>query len=433
MTDAKSDLAAGSATAARQEPLHIAYLTGEYPRATDTFIQREVAALRAQGFQVTTCSIRRTGADHLVGPEQQAEAANTFYVLAAALRPLVGLRAHARALRSPRRYFAALRLAMKTAPGGAKAMIYQMFYFAEAVVLADHLDRQGVRHLHNHIAKASCTVAMLVDALSDISYSFTLHGPDIFFEPIRWRLDEKIARATFVACISDFCRSQGMSFAARDHWDRMHIIHCGVTPDRYQAPQGRPGNSLLFVGRLAAVKGVPILLEAVKRLRQDHPEVTLTLIGDGPERPQLEAEAKALGLADGVAFLGYKSQSDVAEALQHTDALVLPSFAEGVPVVLMEAMAAALPVVTTQIAGIPELVQDGVSGHLVPPGNVDALTAALAVVLGDPDKAAAMGAAGRQIVERDYDVSREAARLGQLFRSYLAGAAPQDKRPEVPE
>jgi glycosyltransferase involved in cell wall biosynthesis len=414
------------------DPMHIAYLTGEYPRATDTFIQREVSALRDQGFTVSTCSIRRTGVEHLVGDEQRAEQGRTFHVLEAALRPITALRAHLRALGSPRRYLRALKLAIKTSPGGVKPTLYQLFYFAEAVVLADHLRRNGVQHLHNHIAKASCTVAMLCNELSGIPYSFTLHGPDIFFEPIRWRLDAKIARARFVACISDFCRSQGMSFAHRRDWSRMHIVHCGVTPDRYDSAPARNGNHLLFVGRLAAVKGVPVLLEALVEARRDNPDLRLSLIGDGPERAELQAEAQALGLGDAVNFLGYRSQSEVADMLAKVDALVLPSFAEGVPVVLMEAMAAGLPVVTTRIAGIPELVEDSVSGHLVPPGDVSALSDALRDVLADPDRAAQMGVAGRAKVRADFDISQEAARLGGLFRAYHLDQPPNAVRAPLP-
>ena len=409
----------------------IAYLTGEYPRATDTFIQREVAALRDQGMEVLTCSIRRTGVEHLVGPEQKAEAARTFYVLAAAKRPLQLLRSHAQALiRSPGRYWRGLRLALRTSPGGAKAGLYQLFYFTEAVVLADHLRRNGVQHLHNHIAKASCTVAMLCEQVSGIPYSFTLHGPDIFFEPIRWRLDEKIARASFVACISEFCRSQGMVFSDPAHWDRLHIVHCGVMPDRYAPPANRTGQRALFVGRLAAVKGLPVLFQAVQSLIKTLPGFHLTLIGDGPERAALERMAADMGLSGHLSFVGYKSQSEVATYLGQSDLLVLPSFAEGVPVVLMEAMAAQLPVVTTQIAGVPELVRDGVSGRLVPPGDANALHDALAQVLADPEQAAKMGAAGRAHVSAQYDITTEAGWLGSLLRGYIAGTPPTTKRPK---
>lgn len=403
----------------------IAYLTGEYPRASDTFIQREVAALRELGHEVLTCSIRRTGAEHHVGPEQRAEAAATFNVLKAARNPARLVSAHIRYLKRPGTYFRALVLAWRTAPKGLKGRLYQLFYFAEAAVLADHLQRNDVTHLHNHIAKASCTVAMLVNALSGVPYSFTIHGPDIFFEPMHWRIDEKVARAQFVACISHFCRSQVMCFAAPEHWSRLHIVHCGVDPDRYSDDGvGREtGTRLLFVGRLAGVKGVPVLLQALARLKTQHPALQLTLIGDGPERPRIEAEAKALGLGDNTRFLGYQSQDAVAEALQQSDLFVLPSFAEGLPVVLMEAMAAALPVVTTRIAGVPELVQDGESGLLVAPGDVDALSTALETLVSDPKRRARMGRAGREKVCAEFDIMTEARKLSALFRQ-PAGNAP---------
>ncbi|WP_353473411.1 glycosyltransferase [Salipiger sp. H15] len=392
----------------------IAYLTGEYPRASDTFIQREVAALRMLGHEVLTCSIRTTGPEHLVGPEQREEHARTFRVLAACRSPLRLLRAHARWLRHPSRYLRALSLAWRTAPKGIRGRCFNLIYFAEAGVLASHLAEAGAQHLHNHIAKASCTVAMLASELSGIPYSFTIHGPDIFFEPLHWRIDEKARRARFVACISAFCRAQLMCFAAPGDWDRLHIVHCGIDPARY-APSAHDGQDLLFVGRLAGVKGVPLLLRALASLAPRHPALRLRLIGDGPERAALEAMTRDLGIAGRTEFLGYRSQAEVAEALAGADVFVLPSFAEGVPVVLMEALAAQVPVVTTRIAGVPELVEHGTSGLLVPPGDAEALAAALEVLLADPDRRRAMGAAGRARVEAEFDVTIEAAKLSALF------------------
>ncbi|MGX0902386.1 glycosyltransferase involved in cell wall biosynthesis [Roseovarius sp. MBR-79] len=407
--------------------LRIAYLTGEYPRATDTFIQREVAGLRALGLTVETCSVRRTGAEHHTGPEQRAEAARTFHVLEAtlSLRLIPALLA---AWRRPGRWFAALRLAWRTSPGGLRALAYQMVYLAEATALAHHLRARGVTHIHNHIAKSSGTVAMLASEMSGIPYSFTLHGPDIFYEPHHWRLDEKIARARFVACISHFARSQAMVFSDPAHWDKLHIVHCGVDPALYDGARGGGPAHLVFVGRLAAVKGVPVLLEAMQGLIADHPGLRLTLVGDGPERAALEARAEVLrGHVD---FVGYKSQDEVAALLREATALVLPSFAEGLPVVLMEALAARVPVVATRIAGVAELVEDGVSGRLVAPGDVRALRAALAEVLGDGTLRAGMGAAGRARVVAEFDSAREAAWLAQLLNGYSRGTPPATVRPE---
>ncbi|MEM9579113.1 MAG: glycosyltransferase family 4 protein [Pseudomonadota bacterium] len=410
----------------------IAYLTGEYPRATDTFIQREVAALRRLGMTVETCSIRRTDPSHHVGPEQHSEAANTFHVLEAARHPLRLAAAHLSLLTaSPRRYVRALKLAWTTRAPGAKAALYQLIYFAEAAVLARHMQQRGITHLHNHIATASCTVAMLASRLSGIPFSFTLHGPDIFFEPHRWRLDAKIAEARFVACISSFCRAQAMNFSDVRHWSKLHIVHCGIDPARYDSARGTRGKRLLFVGRLAAVKGVPVLLEALREVQKTHPDTALTLIGDGPERAALQARAEQMTLTTPVTFAGYKSQSEVAEALAEADIFVLPSFAEGVPVVLMEAMAASVPVITSQIAGIPELVTDGIHGRLVFPGDTASLSRAIEALLDTPEMAQEMGVAGRRYVSRAFNIETEADWLARLLTAYSKADAQMPVR-DVP-
>ncbi len=396
--------------------MKVAYLTGEYPRATDTFILREVQALRKQGLDIITCSVRTTPPEHHVGPEQRAEAAATFNVLAAARRPTRLILSHLKAMRSPNRYLRALSLALRTSPAGVRGHIYQLFYFLEAAVLTDHLRAEGVDHLHNHIATSSCTLAMLTSAMSGIPYSFTLHGPDIFFEPRYWRLDAKIETAAFVACISHFCRSQAMVFSKPEHWEKLKIVHCGVEPERYGRGPRSARPTLLFVGRLAAVKGVPVLFDALASVIKDRPTVLLRLIGDGPERGKLEARAAQMGLGAHVEFCGYQSQAEVAEALSRTDIFVLPSFAEGVPVVLMEALASQVPAVTSRIAGVPELVEDGVSGLLVPPGSPACLATAIDRLLTDEELCKEMGHAGRDKVMSDFDTTKEAAKLKQLFQ-----------------
>lgn len=407
----------------------LAWLTGEYPKVSHTFIGREIAALRAQGADILTVTIRRTPPDQVM-PDQQEEAARTFPLLATARKkPHHLLAAHARLLaRAPRRYAAALKLALTTGSPGIKARLYQLFYFTEAGLLAEHLRAEGVTHLHNHFSKASCSVAMLTSALSGIPFSFTMHGPDIFYEPERWRIDAKIARATFVACISDFCRSQAMLFSDPVHWSKLHIVHCGIDPALYtRDTDPTPGAHLVLIGRLAAVKGVPVLLDALAALT-DIPGLRLTLVGDGPDRAALEAQARARGINHLVTFAGYKSSTEVAAILKSADALVLPSFAEGLPVVLMEAMATGLPVIATTIAGIPELVRDGENGRLVPPGNVAALAAAIRDLLSDPARARAMGRAGQSRVRADHDSATEAARL----RTLLAGPCAQTRPDPAP-
>lgn len=401
----------------------LAYLTSEYPAVSHTFILREVAALRRLGFEVETCSIRQTDpALHHLGPQERQAAASTFYVLQSARNPLALISAQLAALARPRRWVRAVALAFRSRPPGVGALLYQAFYLAEATILARHLRRRGIAHLHCHFGHSACSVAMLASAMSGIPYSFTLHGPTIFFAPRHWRIDEKIARARFVACISRFCRSQAMIFAAPEHWERLKVIHCGVEPDLYDSREpGSSGKRILFVGRLAAVKGVSVLLEAFARVAARHGEARLTLVGDGPDRRRLEAEAARLGIAAQVVFAGYRSQQEVAESLSAADVFVLPSFAEGVPVVLMEAMAARLPVVATRVGGVSELVEDGVSGVTVPPGDADSLAAALERMLDDPSGARAMGEAGRRRVVAEFASDKEAGRLARLFRGEIDG------------
>ncbi len=408
----------------------VAWIAGQYPRATDTFIMREVAGLRALGVDVRTFSMRRTGPEHLVGPEQRAEAAGTTHVLEAASRPGDALRAHLAAWRSPAAYLRSLLDAWATAAPGLKGRALNLIYWHEAVVLAALLRGMGVVHLHCHIAKAACTVARLAAPLAGVTWSFTLHGPDDLEEPGRWALRDKIARANHVACISSFCRSQAMFHSHPRDWGKLHVVHCGIEPARYDgsgdAAAEAPPGSLLFVGRLAAAKGVPVLLGALRIALKRDPSLSLTLVGDGPERPGLEALARGLPAT----FLGTRNQAEVAALLARHRLLVLPSFAEGVPVVLMEALASGRPVVATRIAGVAELVEDGVSGRLVPPGEEEALAEAILELVGHEELGRRMGEAGRAKVRAEFDSRREAARMAALLRHARLGGPRPSRRPE---
>ncbi|TVQ43078.1 MAG: colanic acid biosynthesis glycosyltransferase WcaL [Gloeocapsa sp. DLM2.Bin57] len=399
--------------------MRIAYMTGEYPRATDTFIQREIAALRNQGAQVYTFSIRPTGDEHIVGPEQQQERDNTFYILP--IKPIQLLLAHLSLLFTrPGKYLQTLGLAWSTRRYGVIGTIYQLFYFLEAGIVAQQIRQKQIQHLHNHFGDSSCTVAMLAAALGDFSFSFSLHGPYIFFNPYVWRLDAKIERALFVACISNYCRSQGMIFGSTDTWKKMYIVHCGVDPELFTPVTHEGlGLNLLYLGRLASVKGLPILFASIAQLKTIFPELCLNLIGDGPERAKLESLVQELGIEDNVKFLGYKSQAQVREQLQQTDIYVLPSFAEGVSVSLMEAMAGGVPVVTTQIAGVNELVENGVSGYIVPAGDVNSLTEKLTLLIKDAQLRQELGTAGRKKVATDFNLNQEANWLAKIMRTYL--------------
>ncbi len=409
----------------------VAYLAAVFPRATDTWIQRELAALREAGVEIETFAIRRPDTEHIVGAEQQAELDKVTYILEAAKSPALAV-SHAKLfIRSPRRYVDALRLAWSTKRAGVKGSLYQIFYFAEAGLLAEELRSRKIQHLHNHFGDSGCTVSMLASELSGVPFSFTLHGPGIFFEANTWRLDAKISKAAFVACISYFCRSQAAIFAEPDDVDKLHIIHCGVSTEALTpVSHDGVGTEVIFVARLAELKGVSDLLRAVNTLVDAHPQLHLTIVGDGPERQRFEKLSKKLGLQKHVTFTGYLSQTEVADRLKRSHTLVLPSYAEGVPVSLMEALASQVPVIATQVGGVSELVEDGTNGFIVRPGDVDQLADRLDQLLSSGRLRQSMGEAGRARTIAEFNNTYESRRLKLLFENTIKGL-PTPMRPEL--
>lgn len=407
----------------------IAYLCGEYPRATDQFIQREVAALRGAGVHVRTLSVRRPIARERPLDSGNEEAANTLYLVpASAWRVLV---CHARALlASPRRYFRALGVALFIRPPGLRALAYQAFYFAEAGLVAEIMRRERLEHLHNHSPDSSGFVAMIAAEMGGFTYSMTLHGFGILSEPGRWRLREKLERALFTICISWQARSQAMLWCDMAMWPRIHVVHCGIDPDDYAPRAPAPGHDRLgFVGRLDQVKGLPVLLDALAELARQRPRMHLDIAGDGPQRDVLEAIVTERGLEAHVTFHGYLSQPAIRDMLQAVDVFVMSSLAEGIPVVLMEAMALGLPVVAPRIAGIPELVRDGDTGLLFTPGHSAELASAITQALDDTTLRARFADTGPKLVAEEFNVQTEALRLVATMRAYAAGR-PVLVRPE---
>ncbi len=394
----------------------IAYITGCYPRATDTFIQREVQGLRASGWNVLPYAVRRPGDDHAGIVAVAEEKQRTTYLLP--FRPWSLLADNLTLLvKAPLDYLRTVRLAARSRKPGLKGALYQSAYFLEATVLAADLKRKGVAHLHNHLGDASATVTMLAAKLAGIRFSMTIHGPHIFFEPVNWALREKVAEAAFVACIGDFCKSQVMLFSARADWRKLAEVRCGVDMAAYAwRPPRDSGIKILFVGRLAAEKGILVLLESFAALIARMPHAQLRLAGDGEDRKVLEARVAELGLAERVVFLGYCSQETVRAELESADLFVLPSFAEGVPVSLMEAMAIGVPVVSTYVGGIAELVVPNETGLLVPAGSVPRLVEAMFTGLTDAAWRQRVSIAARAKVVRDYNLQTQVQILSDLFQ-----------------
>jgi len=410
--------------------MRVAYLASHYPAVSHTFVQREVRALRDRGVQVDTCSIWRARPEHLLSDADRSEFERTHSLLPCRAAALI--RAHLEAFaHRPARYLATLALALRLRPPGLRPRLWRLFYFAEAMLLWRHLHALGVRHVHAQFADSATDVAMLLSHFERAdgpgqdgwTWSLAVHGPVEFYDVSENRLAEKIRRALFVIAISDFGRSQLMTLVSEELWSKLHVVHCGVDPEVFALPAARPVRSgvasVLFVGRLVHLKGQSILLEALGELRDRGLEVRAVFIGDGPKRADLERRVHALGLDETVRFPGSVGQDEIRHHYAAADVFCLPSFAEGVPVVLMEAMAMGLPVVSTRIMGIPELVEHGVNGLLVRPGRVDELADALERIVADPEQGARMGGAGREKVSVEYDLHRSAARLEGIMRGAL--------------
>jgi glycosyltransferase involved in cell wall biosynthesis len=399
--------------------MRIAYFTSIYPRATDTFIQREVAGLREQGHEVLTISTNKPGREHLISPEVENIFDETYYLLPFNFLLLIWLNLRG-ALFNTKRYFNAWKIALKSARPGLKGFVYQLFYFQESLLLLDILNKHHIEHVHNHFGDSSGTITMLASLQSSVTYSITIHGPHIFFEPTIWALDLKLKYSKFIACISHYCKSQVMLFSNAADWHKLKIVHCGIDFNHYQSVQvGAPSPTaplkLIYVGRLAPEKGVGVLIDSLIMLKEDSVHFELTLVGDGPERASLESLVKQHGLQDSILFHGFANQSVVRNKLLESDIFVLPSFAEGVPVSFMEAMASGIPVVGTNVGGVSELIEHGVTGLIVPPADEEALKKAISRYVTEPDLRTRIKLAARAYVEREFNLEKELLKLSRYI------------------
>lgn len=396
--------------------MKIAYVLNTYPAPSHSFIRREIRALERQGFEVLRLAMRPAD-QPLVDPDDREEAARTRYILADGGPAL--LRAALRcAARRPRAFLKALRLAWRCG-GAAGKRLRHLIYLAEAARVRQIAARGGAAHLHAHFGTNSATVAMLAHALGGPRFSFTVHGPEEYDAPAALSLGEKLSRCAFAVGVSAFGRSQLCRWAPAADWPRIAVVPCGVEPARFDDPAPLPEGPLRLVsiGRLVEQKGQMSLVPMMARLRERHPDARLTLVGDGPLRGDLESAVAAAGLAGAVDFAGWLDEAGVRAALEASHALVMPSFAEGLPMVVMEAMAAGRPVIATYIAGVPELVQPGRTGWLVPAGDAEALADAAAELAEmSPQRRAEMGRAGRARALARHDIDAAAGRLAALIR-----------------
>ncbi len=403
--------------------MRLCYFASEYPAVSHTFIRREIAELERNNISVFRVSLRRN-AREIVDNADLQEREKTRYLLNegafAFVRALLG-----GMMVAPGTLYQATMCAFRMMRRSSRPRIFHLFYLAEALVLARWLREQPVQHIHAHFGTNGAEVAMLTHILTGIPYSFTIHGPDEFDRPEYLGLAEKTRHAAFVRVISSFTAGQLCRWIGLADWRKIRVVRCGIDADFLSAaPTGGQEHlsrdHLVTVGRLSEQKGQLILIEALARLAREGVPFRMTIAGDGPMRTELEGRIAALGLKDRVRITGWVSNTDVRALISSSRAMVLPSFAEGLPIVLMEALALGRPVIATYIAGIPELVSDRVCGWLVPAGNVERLCHAIKDCLSSPDsRILAMGQAGRAIVLQRHDIARETRVLADLFRGHL--------------
>jgi colanic acid/amylovoran biosynthesis glycosyltransferase len=398
--------------------LKIAYLVNTYPSPSHTFIRREVQALERRGVTVHRFAMRGDRSK-LVDRGDLIEHDKTEHVLAkgGAVLAKATLRA---CFRNPGAMLSALAQVWRAGRRvEGSAVLRHLIYLAEAAYIAERCYEVGISHVHAHFGTNSAMVAMLARQLGGVPYSFTTHGPEEFDHPTALSLGEKLHNAAFAVAISQFGRSQLCRWAAAPDWWRLKVVHCGIEPHLFSKPQPLPSGPLRLVniGRLSEQKGQLLLVEAMATAVLSVPDLHLTLVGDGALRPQIEAAITSFGLKSHITLTGWLDEAGVRAQLASSHALVLPSFAEGLPMVVMEAMASARLVIATYVAGIPELVKPGYTGWLVPAGDIAALSDAIITVANCPaPMRQTMADAGRERVLERHDIDHEAKKLHALLR-----------------
>jgi glycosyltransferase involved in cell wall biosynthesis len=399
--------------------VRIAYLTNQYPAASHSFIRREIAAVEAEGIEVSRYSIRPADSSQLPDPRDGAELAKTTFLLHGN-HPSLAASALFAIASKPLTAMKALRLAFIRCEWRPLEAIRRLAYFAEAAFLARRIRAENAGHIHAHFGTNPTTVARIASLLSGLPYSFTVHGPDEFDAPRYLDLSGKVRDCAFCVTISSYGRSQVMRWSRVEDWPKVKIVRCGVD-ESFLANDNQSEQSFssqfCAVARLSPQKGIPLLIEAAAEVKRRGREFRLILVGDGELRKEIAAIIADDKIADVVELVGWADSDAVIAHLQSSRAMVLPSFAEGLPVVIMEALSLRRPVIVTAIAGTPELV-DETCGWLVPAGSVAELVAAMEEALdASPEHLAQLGETGRNRVLALHDSRRNGRQLAAMFRT----------------
>ncbi|HFD88187.1 MAG TPA: colanic acid biosynthesis glycosyltransferase WcaL [Gammaproteobacteria bacterium] len=400
----------------------LAYIVSQYPMLSMIFIIREVVQLRARGFHIDVASINAADrSTEGLTRDEANESALTYYVKPEGAKG--ALQAHVDTLKeNAGGYWRGLQLIFKLGGTDLKDIFYNLMYFTEALMVGRWMTKKGQTHLHAHLGAQSATVALYVKRVFGFGFSITVHGPDEFYDAPGQYLTQKVEASDFIVCISNFARSQLMKLSDYKHWHKLEVSRLGVDPEVF-TPRPFEENPEVFeiicVGRLCSAKGQHILVDAIHQLIEQQRPVRLRIVGDGPDRPSLEQHVDALDLRRHIIFEGAVNQDRIRDLYSRAHAFSMPSFAEGIPVVLMESMAMEIPCVTTRITGIPELIRDGIDGILVAPSSTEELSEALGRLMDDPELRRTLGENGRKRVVEHYDLAKNVERLGDIFQRRL--------------
>jgi colanic acid/amylovoran biosynthesis glycosyltransferase len=408
-------------------PVRVSYVIGRYPVLTETFIDREIERLVARGTDLKIIAIRRP--DPNLSPAQVELARRVTYLLPASMIGL--LRANLWALRRPGTYIGTLMWLLTRRHGRAPRRRTALHFLTGVYAAWMLRDRRGV-HLHAHFVDRAATVALVAARFLDTTYSATAHAREIYVDPVL--LPERIGNAVFAATCTDYNRRHLIRVLGGEIGSKIVRLYHGLDLGPYMAVDHRTSRVsnepplILAVAQLMERKGLRYLIEACQLLTQRGRIVQCEIVGDGPLREELEALASRDGLARTVSLTGPLPHHEVVARLRRAAAFVLPCIVaddgdrDGIPNVILEAMAAAVPVVSTAVSGIPEVVRDGTTGLLVPERDPRAIADAVERLLDDADLASRLGQAARAFVRSEFDLDRNVERLLERFAQVSAAA-----------
>lgn len=398
--------------------ISLAYLTSTYPTLSMSFFLREVIELRAMGIRIDVASVNMPDrpAEQLT-VEESIEARNTYHLKKHGLKGAIVANGKT-LLTNFGGYCRGVRMVFRLSGLDLKGLFYHHMYFIEALMVGIWMKQKRLHHVHVHLGSQAATVGLYVRTIFGVGFSITVHGPDEFYDAKGQHLTEKIAAADFICCISFFCRSQLMKFSPYSDWHKLIVSRLGVNTAEFSPKPLRDAPepfSILCVGRLVPAKGQHQLIDAVERLARQGRRVRLHLVGGGPDDVSLRQRVSQFEDPGTVVFEGPVNHDRIRALYDAADLFCIPSFAEGIPIVLMEAMASGIPCVTTQIAGIPELIRTGIDGLLVAPSDLDGLTDALATLMDDQALRDRLSKSGRQRILEYYDLRRNVEQLAVTF------------------